>query len=114
MNDLRSRDPAAARALLDDLRGVRDARGEPALWEQWAKAAGNVSIHLQSRDPAAAQALRDELSALPPDFSEWALSRLNLFGDIRAVAEVRDDGDLWAALRAPDLQWPDDDQVGER
>jgi hypothetical protein len=38
MNYLRSRDPLAARALLNDLRDVADARGEPPFWEQWAKA----------------------------------------------------------------------------
>lgn len=73
---VKSIDLAAAQALLADMRGVAEKRGEAVLWEQWAKAAGNLQIHLQSRDPAAARALSDEMSALPEDFTKWLLSRL--------------------------------------
>ena len=61
MVDLRSRDPDAARALLDDMRGVAQERGEAALWEPWATAAANLMVDLRSRDPAAARALLDDM-----------------------------------------------------
>jgi hypothetical protein len=37
--DLAKRDAVAARALLDEIRGVAEARQEAALWEQWGQAA---------------------------------------------------------------------------
>ena len=61
MVELRSRDPVAARALLDDMRGVAQARGEAALWELWARAAVNLMADLRSRDPDAARALLDDM-----------------------------------------------------
>lgn len=55
--DLQSRDPAAARVLLDAMRGVAEARNESSLWEWWAKASFSLIIALGSRDPAASRAL---------------------------------------------------------
>jgi hypothetical protein len=60
-DDLRSCDPAAARALLDDMRGVAAQRDEAPLWKEWAQAAFNLTLELRSSDPAAARALLAEL-----------------------------------------------------
>jgi hypothetical protein len=72
--DLASRDPEAARALLDAMRAVAEKRGEAALWEPWAKAATNLMNDLPSRDLDAARALH---------------------GEMRAVAEKRGEAALW-------------------
>jgi hypothetical protein len=52
MIDLGSRDPVAARALLDDIRGVAAARDETPLWDLWAKAALNLASGLRSSTDA--------------------------------------------------------------
>lgn len=74
MDDLASRDPVAARALLDDMRDVAAARDEAPLWEMWAMAVHELIIDVGSRDPVAARGLLDNM---------------------RRVAEARDEAPLW-------------------
>ena len=89
MIDLGGRDPAAARALLDDMRAVADKRDEAALWEPWAKAATNLLDDLRGRDPAAARALLDDMRAVADKRDEaalwepWAKAATNLMADLR-------------------------------
>ena len=54
-----SRDPDAARALLDDMCAVAVARDEFSLWWSWSYAALGMMDELASRDPATAWALLD-------------------------------------------------------
>lgn len=86
--DLQSSDPVAARALLNDMRGVATARNEAPLWELWAKAAVNLMFLDASRDPVAVRALLD---------------------DMRSVAEARNEAPLWElwAKAAGDLMMID-------
>ncbi len=85
MDNLISRDPVAARAMLDDMRGVAEARSEAALWEQWAQAAFNVMNDLRSRDPVAARALLDEMHAVAEArnefLPEWLLQKMQSGGE---------------------------------
>ena len=113
---LGGRDPAAARALLDDIRTVAEKRDEAALWEPWVKAAANLMIPLRGRDPTAAHALLDDMRAVAEKRDEAALwewwagaafnflnelrkrdpaAARNLLDDMRAVAEKRDEAALW-------------------
>ena len=71
---LASRDPVAARALLDEMRSMAEARDEAPLWEMWAMAVHKMIIDVGSRDPVAARGLLD---------------------DIRGVAEARNEAPLW-------------------
>ncbi|MCI0600713.1 MAG: hypothetical protein L0Y60_14560, partial [Beijerinckiaceae bacterium] len=88
--DLPSRDLDAARALLADMRAVADARGEPALWEQWAKAATNLMFDLSSRDLDAARALLADMRAVadargePALWEPWAKAAFNLIYGLRS------------------------------
>ena len=116
MVDLRGREPAAARALLDDMRAVADKRDEAALWEQWASAAFNLLNDLRGREPAAARALLDDMRAVADKrdeaalWEQWASAAFNLLNDLRgrepaaarallddmrAVADKRDEAALW-------------------
>ena len=116
MVDLPSRDPDAARALLNEMRAVAQEQGEPALWEQWAKAAFNLIYDLSSRDPDAARALLNEMRAVaqergePALWEQWAKAAFNLIYDLssrdpdaarallnemRAVAQERGEPALW-------------------
>ncbi len=87
-DDLASRDPVAARTLLDELRSVADKRKEAPLWEMWAMAVHKLIIDVGSRDPVAARGLLD---------------------DMRSVAEARNEAPLWEqwAKAAGDLMFLD-------
>jgi Palmitoyl protein thioesterase len=76
--DLGSGDAVAARALVDDMRGVAVARDEATLWNEWARAAANL---------ASARASRHTVGV---DKEERAL-----LDDIRSVAAARDEATLW-------------------
>ena len=114
--DLRSRYPAAARALLNDMRGVAAQRDEATLWELWTNAAFNLGNDLGSRDSAAARALLDDIRAVAARRDEatiwgkWADAAFNLtrelgspdpaaaralLNDMRGVAAQRDKAPLW-------------------
>jgi triacylglycerol esterase/lipase EstA (alpha/beta hydrolase family) len=116
MRDLPSRDPAAARALLEDMRGLAGQHDEAELWELWAKAAVNLTIDLRSRDPDAARALLEDMRGVAaqrdyaPLWKEWAKAAFLLTTDLRLrdpaaaralldnmrdVAARRDEAPLW-------------------
>ena len=116
MIDLGSRDPAAARALLDDMRGVAQERGEAALWQLWATAAVNLTADLGSRNPDAARALLDDMRGVAQArgeaalWEQWARAAANLMVDLRSrdpdaarallddmrdVAQARGEAALW-------------------
>lgn len=116
MIHLRSRDPAAAWSLLNDVRGVAEAHGEAALWEEWARAAFNLMIDLQSRDPVAARTLLDFMRGVADKrgeaalWTQWAKAAVNLMNDLssrdfgaartllddmRSVADKRGEAALW-------------------
>ena len=82
MSDLRSRDAVAARTLLDDMRGVAEARNEAQLWEWWARASSTLVLDLGSRDPAASRALVDDMlkavAKHPGDVGGWQTKVLGL------------------------------------
>ena len=75
-----SRDPGAARALLDDMCGVAVARDEFSLWWSWSYAALGMMDELASRDPVAAWTLLDGvLTVTRAKHDEDVLSMWNAF-----------------------------------
>ena len=116
MVGLGGRDPAAARALLDDMRAVADKHGEAALREIWGEAATKLVADDGGRDPAAARALHDDVRAVADKRDEaslreiWAEAATKLVADdggrdpaparalhddVRAVTDKRDEASLW-------------------
>lgn len=107
MMDLQSRDPDAARALLDEMRRVAadpDAAlvweggswTNAALWEQWARAAAILTDYLRSRDPVAARGLLDEMRGVAETHDEaphWKQFADALGLDLGQTA--RDKAPLW-------------------
>lgn len=60
-NPLVSRDRAATRALLDNMRAVAAVRHQPALWHAWSYAAFALMDDLAPRDPVAAVTLLNDI-----------------------------------------------------
>src|SRR5438477_10789019 len=68
------------------MRDVAAARDEPALWEQWAKAAFDFMLELRLLDPVAARALLDDMRSVAdkredtdtPQWEQWAKAALNV------------------------------------
>jgi hypothetical protein len=107
-NPLVSRDRAAARALLDDMRGVAAKRDETELWHAWTYAAFAVIDDLFSHDPIAAWTLLRDVSSVMASAQDDALGLWNAMvrnivnaaspvwlNKIHEVAEARDEASLW-------------------
>jgi hypothetical protein len=106
MIDLRLRDPDAARALLDDMRGLAVARDEAALWESWAMATatsfgGDLISLMQNSVLAGPTGIRTKSSATKTFFCENLLvtgdpiAARALLDNMRDVAAARDETTLW-------------------
>lgn len=116
MSTLPLRDPAGARALLEDMHDLATENGGAQFWEFWAKAAVNLTIDLRVRDPAAARALLDDIGSVAVRRDEsalwvqWAMATVNLaqvlgardpatarrlLDDLGDVAARRDEASLW-------------------
>ena len=75
MEGLASRDPAAARSLMNELRRVAETRGDALLWEYWARASFCiVEAFGAASDPSEAQ---------------------QALADLRKVAEARNEDVIW-------------------
>lgn len=106
MIDLRSRDPDAGRALLEDMRGLAVERDETALWESWAMAAatifgGDLRSLLYNSVLARRPRSQAESSAKNIFFYENPLvagdpvAARVLLDNMRNVAAARDETALW-------------------
>lgn len=124
MHDFRLQDPASARALLDIVRSVADARDDAALWETWSLAAAasiggdletlmrnsalmgppsrrffNENLHV-SRAPDAARALLEDMCGVAAARDElylwwsWSYAALGMMDDLAS----RDPVAAWTLL----------------
>jgi pimeloyl-ACP methyl ester carboxylesterase len=106
MIDLRSRDPDAAEALLEDMRGLAVARDEATLWESWAMAAatrfgGDLPSLMHNSVLSGPIGIQTEPSGKQTFFYENRLvtgdpgAARVLLDNMRNVAAARDEIALW-------------------
>jgi pimeloyl-ACP methyl ester carboxylesterase len=106
MIDLRSRDPDAGRALLEDMRGLAVERDEAALWESWTMAAATIfggdltsllhnSVLFGPPISQAESSAKDIFFYENPLVASHLVAARALLDNMRNVAAARDETALW-------------------